>query len=55
MSSDELLRLYGRHLSQYERDEVATFDIIYYLNFNAKLKGAGKFVKDELTCQDENP
>jgi len=33
MSSEEVLRLYGRHLSQYERDEIATYDVIYYINF----------------------
>jgi hypothetical protein len=29
--------------------------MIYYLNLNAKNKGIGLYVKDELTCQDENP
>ena len=55
MTSEELLRLYGRHFSQYERDEIATFDIIYYVNFNSKVKGVGTFVQGELTYQDEDP
>jgi dual specificity tyrosine-phosphorylation-regulated kinase 2/3/4 len=55
MPSDEFLRKYGRHLSAYERDEVASFETIYYFNFAAKLKGTGQFVRGELTCQDENP
>ena len=42
-------------LSQYERDEIATFDVIYYLTFNSKYKGVGQFVKGALTYQDENP
>ena len=55
MSSDDALRFYGKHLSQYERDEMSTFDVVYYLNLNSKHKGNGQFVKGELTCQDENP
>ena len=55
MSSEEVLRLYGRHLSQYERDEVATFDVIYYINFQSKYKGVGQFIPGELTHQDEDP
>lgn len=49
MSSDELLRIYGRHFSQYERDEISTFDVIYYVNFQSKFKGVGTFIPGELT------
>lgn len=31
------------------------YDLIYYINFTAKNKGVGQYVKDELTHQDENP
>jgi hypothetical protein len=48
MSSDEVLRQYGRHLAQYEKDEVQAFDVIYYLNLNAKHKGVGQFIKGEI-------
>lgn len=41
MSSEDALRIYGKSLSQYERDEIASFDVIYYLNLNAKHKGIG--------------
>ena len=41
MSSDELLRHYGRLFSNYERDEIASFDTIYYVNFQSKFKGIG--------------
>ena len=34
---------------------MATFDTVYYVNFNSKFKGQGRFVNGELTCQDENP
>ena len=55
MSSEDALRIYGRNLSQYERDEIASFDVIYYLNLNAKHKGIGQFIKGEINSQDENP
>lgn len=55
MSSDDVLKHYGKHLSQYERDEINDYDMIYYLNLNAKNKGVGQYIKDEMTCQDENP
>lgn len=29
--------------------------MIYYMNLNAKNKGIGQYIKDALTCQDENP
>jgi len=29
--------------------------MIYYMNLNAKNKGVGQYIKDELTCTDENP
>jgi hypothetical protein len=45
----------GKFLSQYEREEIADYPEIYYFNPEAKQKGIGKYVKDELTCQDENP
>jgi|TARA_B110000914_G_scaffold78322_1_gene68919 hypothetical protein len=31
------------------------YDTVYYGNFNQKNKGIGSYVKNELTCQDENP
>ena len=31
------------------------YEMIYYLPVNAKNKGVGQYIKDELTCQDENP
>lgn len=55
MSSEDALRIYGKNLSQYERDEIASFDVIYYLNLNAKHKGVGQFIKGEINSQDENP
>ena len=55
MSSEDALRIYGKSLSQYERDEIASFDVIYYLNLNAKHKGIGQFIKGEINSQDENP
>lgn len=55
MSSDDVIKHYGKHLSQYERDEIADYDMIYYLNLNANNKGVGQYIRDELTCQDENP
>jgi hypothetical protein len=41
MSPEDVLRQYGRSLSQYERDEVQTFDKIYYINPHSKYKGVG--------------
>ena len=32
-----------------------SYDLIYYLNLNAKNKGVGQFIPHELTCVDENP
>lgn len=55
MKPDEVIQRFGRHLSQYERDEIMDYDLIYYLNIQSKNKGIGKYVKKELTCQDENP
>lgn len=50
------MKNFGKLLSQYERDEVLFHkELIYYINFNAPLKGVGKFNKAELTCLDENP
>jgi dual specificity tyrosine-phosphorylation-regulated kinase 2/3/4 len=49
------LKHYGKHLSQYERDEVMDYEMIYYLPVNSKNKGVGSYIKNELTCQDENP
>jgi len=55
MQSEDVIRIFGRQLNPYERDEIADYDHIYYLNLEAKNKGVGQYVKDELTCQDENP
>lgn len=55
MSSEDVIRKYGRHLSQYEKEEILTFKQIYYLNLACKRKGIGQFIEGELTCQDENP
>jgi len=41
MSPDDVLKHYGKHLSQYERDEIFEFDMIYYLPLNCKNKGVG--------------
>ena len=55
MTPDEVLKHYGKHLSPYEREEIFEFDMIYYLPLNSKNKGVGQYIKNELTCQDENP
>jgi hypothetical protein len=55
MPPDEVIRHYGKHLSQYEKEEIMAFDQIYYINLNTKLKGVGRYNGGELTCQDENP
>ena len=55
MTSQDFIKMYGKQLSQYEREEAADFDMIYYASFNMKNKGIGQYVKGELTCQDENP
>ena len=55
MSSEDALKIYGRSLSQYEREEIASFETIYYLNLTAKRKGVGQFIKGEINSQDENP
>ena len=53
MSSEEFVRLHGNKLSPYERDEVSDFKMVYYASLNMKNKGIGKYVKNELTCQDD--
>jgi len=50
MGSDDVLKHYGKHLSQYERDEIADYDVIYYLNLNSKNKGVGQYILNEMTC-----
>ena len=55
MPSEDFVRIYGNKLSAYERDEALDFEMIYYAHFGMKNKGIGQYVKDELTCQDENP
>jgi len=53
MPSDEFLRTHGSKLSPYERDEAADFDSIYYASLTMKNKGIGKYIKNELTSEDE--
>jgi len=55
MSPEEFVRSYGNKLSPFEREEALDFEMIYYGSFNMKNKGIGQYVKNELTCQDENP
>ena len=55
MSPEETIRIYGKQLSQFEKEEIMDFSTIYYLNVNQKTKGIGKYNHGELTCQDENP
>ena len=55
MSCHEFIQKYGSQMTQFERDEMSTFETVYYFNLNSKYKGVGTFVKNELTCQDENP
>ena len=50
MSPEETIRVYGKQLSQYERDEIMDYQQIYYLNLNQKTKGIGKYNHGELTC-----
>jgi dual specificity tyrosine-phosphorylation-regulated kinase 2/3/4 len=50
MVPEDVLKHYGKHLSQYERDEIMDYDMIYYLPLNAKNKGVGQYVTNELTC-----
>ena len=55
MTPDQFVQQYGKHLSPYEREECYEYEMIYYMNLNAKNKGLGQYIKDELTCTDENP
>ena len=55
MSSEEFIRVHGAKMSPYEREEALDYELIYYASFTMKNKGIGKYVKNELTCQDEKP
>ena len=41
MPPEDVIKYYGKHLSQYEKDELMDFETIYYININSKLKGIG--------------
>lgn len=56
MSPEECVRHFGKHLSQYEREEILdNRDLIYYLHLHSKHKGVGRYNGGELTCVDEAP
>lgn len=55
MAPEDVLKHYGKHLSQYEKEEMMAFDQIYYINLNTRFKGVGRYNGGELTCQDEDP
>ena len=55
MAPEDVLKHYGKHLSQYEKEEIMAFDQIYYINLNTRFKGVGRYNGGELTCQDEDP
>lgn len=38
MSGEEALTRYSQYLTPYERDEIKTFDHVYYLNLSANRK-----------------
>ena len=55
MSSEEVIKYFGKQLSQFEKEEVMDAGTVYYLNLNSKYKGIGRYNHGELTCQDEEP
>jgi len=56
MTPEDCIRHFGKHLSQYEKDEIMNLrDLIYFINIKSALKGVGRYNKGELTCLDENP
>jgi hypothetical protein len=55
LTSEDLVRNYGKMISVFERDEALDHrDPIYYFNFNSNYKGNGKYSK-EIAYLDENP
>lgn len=50
MAPEEVIRHYGKLLSQYEKEEIMDYETIYYINLQTKLKGVGRYNGGELTC-----
>jgi hypothetical protein len=47
MKPEDFVKMYGRNLSPFERDEVLDMgDLVYYYNFGTNLKGEGKYVSE---------
>lgn len=57
MKGEDLVKKYGKMLTQFERDEVLDNpDLIHYINMNSKYKGqGGKYVRNALNYLEENP
>ena len=56
MAPEEVVRVFGKSLSEYEREEVLDQrQLIHYVHLNSNLKGVGKYNKGALTCLDEDP
>lgn len=41
MNPDDVIKIYGKYMSQYEREEIMDYDVVYYMNLNSKNKGIG--------------